>query len=250
MLQFLAVILFTFSLSAIAAVDKPAITKGFHEIFSGLRCQSQVMNQLREWHSVDNWVKHISLEGNNGLILRSPTVQLGTWVGVEIAQNEATLELVRTMGLKRVSFNQNCAPKTEIVMSPVKEIKNKFTDVDLAKFIKENKRALIYTWSTQMPWSIDGIKEIKDAAAKLGVPVMVLMAPTSNPTKVQELISSGKITKEDAKSHHSLEFYMRGMTMHDPSVLWVNDGQLARWARPGHENSNLYITYFSKVFSL
>jgi hypothetical protein len=157
------------------------------------------------------------------------------------------MEYVRPMAVKRITFNLSCQSSTELQFpKPTYSLKNRFTDEALKAFIDKNQTGLIYVWSTGMPWSVEGIKHIRDAAKELNVPVKVVMSPLSDSKTVSALLKEKKISREDTEIHASLEFVMRGMTIHDPSVLAFKNRQLSRWARPGREGKEMYVKYYAK----
>lgn len=233
--------------SAFAAVPGPLFTRSEKEIINSLRCQKQVKDVLKEWRYTAEWSKHLSPEENEGVVLNSPTKTFASWVSLKVKNQEVSMELVRPMAVKRISFNLSCQPETEVQFpKPTYSLKNRFTDEELKNFIDKNQTGLIYVWSTGMPWSVEGIKHIRDAAKELNVPVKVVMSPLSDQRTVDQLLKENKITKEDTEMHASLEFVMRGMTIHDPSVISFKNHQLTRWARPGREGKEMYVKYYAK----
>lgn len=236
------------SLPLMASVDV-MVTLPAKKIFAGLRCSQAIQAQLKDWGAINDWTKHASDAGSDGVILRSPTKEFATWIGVDAVSNEATVELLKPLAAKKVTFNSKCKPQTEIIMpKPDFSFEGKYTDLELASFINKNKKGIIYTWSANMPWSVDGIKEIRKAAAELGVPVQIVMGPDSDLNLTKKLLSEKKVTGDDTKPFASLELIMRGAAVHYPSIVWFKDGKVSRWARPGYEVSSLYVSYFSKEF--
>jgi len=229
-----------------ASAARPQFTEPVQQLLGGLRCHRQAQAQLKEWQNTGDWVKHIT--GLNGaVVLASPTARLASWTQVRINGREAELELVRPLGVQRVSFSAKCAADRRYAnRAPAYDLRGRFTDLQLAQILKQNRRGLIYTWSANMPWSVEGIATVREAAKELKVPVFVVMTPTSDPRLTQELLRGRKVASADAVPHASLEFFMRGMVMHDPSILSFRDGKLARWARPGRESKARLVKYYAK----
>lgn len=242
-------LLLLLSTSAFAAISGPLFTQSEKTIIDSLRCQKQVKEVLKDWRFTGEWSKHLSQEGNDGVVLNSPTRNFATWVSLKVHKEEVTMDLIRPLAAKKISFNSSCQQETQLLTpKPAYSLKDRFTDEALKKFIDKNQNGLIYVWSTGMPWSVEGIKHIRDAAKELKLPVKVVMSPLSDMKTVKSLLAEKKITKEDTEMHASLEFVMRGMAIHDPSVLSFKNRQLSRWARPGREGKEMYLKYYAKEF--
>ncbi len=236
-----------FASPVLAAYNAPIFTLKESEIISNLRCFQKVSETLKDWKFTGEWSKHLSHAENNGVILNSPTFEFATWVSLNIVNSEVSMELVKPMAVKRITFTKNCDEQTEIQFpKPTYSLKNRFTDEALKKYMEENPKGLIYVWSANMPWSVEGMDEVREAAKALHVPVKIVMSPQSDAKLTADLLAQKKITKEDTEMHASLEFVMRGMTIHDPSILAFNNGKLSRWARPGRETKTLLVKFYSK----
>ncbi len=230
-----------------AAYNTPIFTLSESEIISNLRCFKKVSETLKDWKFTGEWSKHLSHAENNGVILNSPTFEFGAWVSLNIVNSEVSMELVKPMAVKRITFTKTCDEQTEVQFpKPTYSLKNRFTDEALKKFMDENPKGLIYVWSANMPWSVEGMKQIREAARDLKVPVKIVMSPMSDAKLTADLLAQKKIIKEDTEMHASLEFVMRGMTIHDPSVLAFKNGHLSRWARPGRETKTLLVKHYAK----
>lgn len=231
----------------LAAYNAPLFTLSESEIISNLRCFEKVSQTLKEWKFTGEWSKHLSPAENSGVVLNTPTFNFATWVSLNIVNSEVSMELVKPMAVKRITFNKNCDEQTEVQFpKPTYSLKNRFTDEALKKFMDENPKGLIYVWSANMPWSVEGMDEVRAAVKELKVPVKIVMSPMSDEKLTAELLKNKKITKEDTEMHASLEFVMRGMTIHDPSVLAFKNGHLSRWARPGRETKTLLVKHYAK----
>lgn len=229
-----------------AAEETPLFAQPVRQVFEQLRCKKEIISKLEEWKSLGDWTKHLTRMENQGVFLRTPGKDFGSWIGLDISGQEATLELTKPLNGIRVSFLKDCKIETSLFSNPADILKGRFTDVDLLKYMNESKTGLVYTWSPNMPWSIQGIKEIKQAAKELNVPVKIFLSSGSDQKLVKDLLDTKVVAAEDAKEHASLELTMRGMTMHDPSLIWFKEGRLQRWARPGHETSENFVSYLKR----
>lgn len=235
--------------AANAAYNAPLFTLPEKDIIGGLRCQKEIQAVLKEWKFTGEWSKHLSQAENNGVILNSPTRNFANWVSLNVINNEVSMELVRPMAVKRITFTKDCSAQTEVQFpKPSFSMNGRFTDEALKKFMDENPKGLLYVWSANMPWSVEGIQHVRAAAKELNVPVKVIMSPLSDSKLTEKLLQDKKVTKEETQTHASLEFVMRGMSLHDPSILSFKNGRLDRWARPGRETKTLLVKQYSGSF--
>lgn len=112
------------------------------------------------------------------------------------------------------------------------------TDEDIENFILKNKRGAFYILSPRMGLSLQGISEFKAAAAKLKLPILVLM---DKRVSVEEL---GKLKSElgnvDTQRVDSLEFSMRSIGQHFPAILTFTDSKIIPEVKYGYEKSGRY----------
>jgi hypothetical protein len=205
------------------------------EILETLRCKPQVQKQLQDWKMTGEWVKQAA--GGN------------EWVRVDVKGSEPRLALLSALALSEVSYDPQCRPTLDLSTHPnPKVFVGRFTDKELYAELQAHKqKGMIYTWSPNMVWSIEGIKEIKSVAKKMNIPLTVVVSPQADVKAIKELVKSGKVKEADTQKHSSVELMMRGFSLHEPSLLIWKNGQLDRWARPGHEKAVLYEKWLKKA---
>ncbi len=217
------------------------------QILENVRCKPQMQKQLSDWQMTGEWVKQAS-GGNDQVRLETPTRKFAQWIRVDVKGTEPRLALLQALSFGEVTFDQTCKPKLTVSTHPNPGIfKDRFTDQDLLAKLRDHKeKGMIYTWSPNMRWSIEGIAEIKAAAKKMNIPLTVLVSPRASKQSIDELVQSGKVKSSDTKMHSSVELVMRGISLHDPSLLVWKNGQLHRWARPGHERAARFEQWLKK----
>lgn len=231
-----------------AASSDVLLSKSPGEILQGVRCKPQLQKQLKDWNMTGEWVKQAS-GGNDQVRLETPTLKFAQWVRVDVKGSEPRLALLSALALSEVSFDSQCRPTLNLSTHPdPKVFAGRFTDKELYGQLQAHKqKGMIYSWSPNMQWSIEGIAEIKAVAKKMNIPLTVLVSPQANDKEIRALVKSGKVTEADTQKHSSVELIMRGISLHDPSLLIWKDGQLERWARPGHEKAELYEKWLKKA---
>jgi len=242
-----ALLTLTALVPAEAAFNDVLLSKTPRQLMSKLRCKPQVEKQLKTWKMSGEWVKQ-AMGGNNQVRLDGPTATFGKWVRVELTGTEPRLYLLGALAFSEVSFDQKCQASLAVKTHPSPQnAVGKFNDAELQKQVKANKKGMVYVWSANMPWSVEGIASIRETANKMNIPLTVLMSPSSDISLTAKLVKEKKVTLEDARTYHSVELVMRGMSLHDPSLLIWKNGKLARWARPGYETPELYERWLQKA---
>lgn len=219
------------------------------QILDSVRCKPQMQKQLQDWKMSGEWVKQAFGNGNDQVRLETPTLKFAQWIRVEVKGTEPRLALLQATSLSEVTYDQQCRPSLSLSTHPnPKVFEGRFTDKELLAKIRASKtKGMIYTWSPNMVWSVEGIAEIKSVAKKMNIPLTVLLSPKADPQAVSELVKKGKVSAADTQMHSSVELIMRGSTLHDPSLLIWKNGQLERWARPGYESAKLYENWLKKA---
>lgn len=212
------------------------------------KCYQQAQKLMDKWQVTGEWTRHF--DGEKGdLKLVSPTRTFAKWFEIKLGE-KPSVHLISPQRILNVAYDGNCHATTTMNARIVKLDDRKFNDRELAQLIERNKTGLIYAWSPHMPLSIDGINEIKQAAAKLNLPVTFVLSPHANMEFAKKVLNEKKLPAEYLKVYDSLEMVERGSSLHFPSLLIYQNGKLFRRARPGHEVSKIFETYLKKVMSL
>ena len=223
-----------FASNSHAVVYKRPDTNG---ILATAKCTSQVKSLLHEWKSQNDWRPQIeTVEAQRSFV--SPTTKIGTWIELRVAEDNRVEALrISPEAVTRVAWaDVNCTPALGVSRSKVdlKTLKNAFTDADLEAFIKKNPNSLIYSWSPEMPYSVDGLVEIQAAAKQLNMKVVTVLDPRAENDLAQQTAARMKSRAPASLSRiESVELAYRNMTLHYPSVLIVSKGKITGPMLPG-----------------
>jgi hypothetical protein len=119
-----------------------------------------------------------------------------------------------------------------------------FTDNDYQDALKKNTRVLFYTFSTAMPLSVDGLKEIRNAAADLHAEV-VLLADPSSPLEDIRAATSAPVKYQKSDKLRDL-----GVQLHYPSLVIANNHKVVGNPIEGFKTREGYVTLISDLLRL
>ncbi len=117
---------------------------------------------------------------------------------------------------------------------------NVFDDQDLFAVMKKSKWGVIYVWSPYMPYSVQGIAEIKSAVESSGGSLEILLDQNASLTEAEKWIEKGLVTKQYLKKVVSAEIYDRGLGVHYPAAYIYKDGFLSNADYVGFKKSKMY----------
>jgi len=124
------------------------------------------------------------------------------------------------------AFSKTCALNTP---------NNQFSDENLHQLMQKEKIGLIYAISPYMHLSIKGINTIKKIAKKLKLPILILVDPEARKAK-SEIQKLGFLIA-------SKQLFMRGISIHYPSLIIYKNGQIISDAFPGLHDEQIYLNY-------
>jgi hypothetical protein len=119
-----------------------------------------------------------------------------------------------------------------------------FTDQDYEKLLRSESRILFYSFSPSMPLSVEGLKEIRAAAAALRATLVPLADPGAS---TSELLSLGEPEIKYQKSGRLRDL---GIQLHYPSVAVSNDHKVVGSPIEGFKTRSAYITLVSDLLKL
>jgi hypothetical protein len=119
-----------------------------------------------------------------------------------------------------------------------------FTDKDFEASLRKESRVLYYSFSAGMPLSLDGLKEIQDAAVDLGVHVVLLADPSSS---AEDLLSATRAPIQYQKSQKLRE---AGVQLHYPSLVVANNHRVVGNTIAGFKSRDAYVTLISDLLKL
>jgi hypothetical protein len=119
-----------------------------------------------------------------------------------------------------------------------------FTDDDYQAALKKESRVIFYTFSTAMTLSVDGLKEIRSAAADLRSQV-ILLADPSSPEEDLRAVTSAPIRYQKSAKLRDM-----GMQLHYPSIVVANNQKIVGNRIEGFKSRDGYVTWISDMLKL
>ena len=198
-----------------------------------------------------NWIKDLSTDLKR-VSFKSPTDKIGKWTYIKATKNKFQAALHTPKQIIQASWNSKCEIQLQKKPGLISHIKRRgrfLSDKDLEKIVENDQRGVIYIWAPEMPYSIQGIKEIQSAAKKINVPVRVYLSPNSDKKLAKEMLLKHKLSLDYLTKHYSYELHQRGSDLHYPSVITFNYKILDRYARHGYEPEDRFLSYLRKEFA-
>jgi hypothetical protein len=227
------------ALQALAALAVSRDTPG--------RCADHVARQRAAWRVVEPAKPQPPALGG-GRVWHWPTDTLGVWV-VETEDpvgSGTSLQRVAASGVTDVVWSGECeAATTERPRRPV--ARPAFTDADLRRSLGAHARGLLYVWSPHMPLSVDGVATIRTAAARLDLPVTVLLDPNADPATAAATIAAHGWSASEGRVVDSVELLFRDVLVHAPSVQAYARGHLVGSPYPGYHSVDEYRAFIDRV---
>lgn len=204
--------------------------------FSKYNCAEKIEKIASEWKAKGPWELH-STNGLEKGFLASTTDKFGEWVLVRNLTDGAVLSKAESMGRTEVKLSlPDCRSEVKHYTHD-KSAPGVHQDQLISEFISKNKNGVIYNWSPRMVLSIQGLKEIKAAASKLKLPLLILMDKDASE---KELEAHPRVAKEDMKKIDSFDFKMRNVGLHYPAILVFKDKKIVSKVKYGFEKAPRY----------
>lgn len=200
-----------------------------------LACSEKVQSFIKEWKATGQWQEEKTV-GLRSSFFASPTNVIGEWVLVRKIPEGTVISRSRDSGRIEVVLDEKkCAQK-------VKSYSHKksvgFTDRDLAKFVTKNKTGVIYVWSPRMDLSVKGISEMKAAAKKKRLPLLILLDKDVSSAEKSKLEKS--LGKDAVKTVDSFELKMRHAQLHFPAIFVFKNQKILSEVKYGYEKADRY----------
>jgi hypothetical protein len=119
-----------------------------------------------------------------------------------------------------------------------------FTDADYQNALKKESRVIFYSFSTAMTLSVDGLKEIRNAAADLHAEVILLADPTSTKEDIRA------VTSAPIRYQKSSKLRDMGLQLHYPSLIVADNHKIAGNRIEGFKTRSGYVTLISDLLKL
>ena len=115
-----------------------------------------------------------------------------------------------------------------------------FTDADLSTLLRRGGKGVIYAVSEHMPLSVRGLNDIKCAAEALGLELVVVVDPDSDPLVIGYMASRLGFRPQRLRRLASAELMRRNLTIHYPSIQAYANGRFVGVILPGYLSTEAY----------
>ena len=221
----------------------------FPEMLSKQTCSPQAQKILKEWHAQDAWTRAIGHKPNEEMF-RTPTATVGKWVEVSALGNQLTLRLFNEKAVLSVEFDSKCKSQARMLAhKPKPRFKTPprgyalLQDENVAHLLEQKKSGVIFLWSPHKQISVEGLKQILEAAKSTNTKVYPVADPDSDPKAVDRVAKELKLAKKDIYFLDSFDLQYRGFRLHHPSLIVFNDGKFTSQVRRGYEDAFIYKEY-------
>ena len=237
----------TFLLSVFTWAASPNLSEALN---SGI-CQSEIKEKLGTWLIKQSWVSAaISVPMEDlltGVSFRDTVHKKNHFLG--FTSEFARLEISDTGAetLEVFKWDNKCKLQSfkETRAYPKLSASTGFTDKDLFDFISKYKKGVVYIWSPYMPLSVEGLSEIKEAARKENLSLLILMDDKAT----EEDAKKWKVSGSDVRRLASQEIYFREVSLHYPVVYVFRDGFLSNRSFRGFKKESDFTKWVRQEYS-
>ncbi|WP_127714783.1 hypothetical protein [Halobacteriovorax sp. HLS] len=188
-------------------------------------CTNQTLEAVGNFGTPEKWSK------TSESTVSSP-LEEGGEVRLQVEGNKSLVTMNNSSVEVGFSFTM---PECSVVLLKSKFIGSGFSDDDLTKLMKKNKKGIILVWSAHMSLSVYELVELQEYISELGVPVKVLADLNSLEEISKKIIGKYKLPKEYLEKMNSRKLEKFGINIHYPSmVLYKNSKLIVRV--PGYNN--------------
>jgi hypothetical protein len=124
-----------------------------------------------------------------------------------------------------------------------------FTDTDLTRVIAQESRVLFYSFSAGMPLSLEGLSEVRSAAADLRATVVLLADPSASEAEIRNLVRPVEILA-NVRFQKSRRLRDAGIQLHYPSVIVAQNGRVVGKPIAGFKSRTGYVALVSDLLKL
>lgn len=230
--------------AACASCAPDIIARGAaHELLEGAACLTEVASQARTWGAGDVFLTAPpSTSGDR--TYRLPTGMLGTWVVLSRPSvGPLTITRVNSSGTTTLAFRADCSAVETFVVhaSPAGDRSTRFTDDDLRDALLRHQAGglVVYAWSPHMPLSVEGFREVAEAARRLGMTAVPVLIAHSEADFARREAERAAIPLSGLREMDSVELIQRGVQLHAPSIIAFGYGRVSALL-PGYRNADGY----------
>lgn len=168
-------------------------------------------------------------------VFRSPSNEIGTWYEVQWMTDSNSLQIVSYSPKAREIYRfsePSCIPeKTSI--SPwefYKQTKGsktvRFDDRVLEGLLKKFSAGIIYVWSPRMVYSVKEAEKVSSVARQNGFEMISVLSHLVSDEEVKSALKVAKIESAATRKLASVDLFMRGGTLHYPSIFVFANGKI------------------------
>jgi hypothetical protein len=209
-------------------------------------CHAQIDKVLNQWHATGNW--RLVPGGDSSWEHFIATTHIGVWISVQAESDSLTLERVESSSVTSMKFAEgNCIPKLKLFARQFdsKPIERLVTDADIREFARKNQNGAIYTWSPGMPYSVDGLKEMRKFAADRHLQMLVVLDPGADRDQALRILKKKGLPVDFATKSDSIELRFRNAYNHFPTCILFKHSDLNKnMTIPGYKLAQSYIKEF------
>lgn len=206
--------------------------------FEKWKCSAEISKIAHEWKSSPEWSRQ-QMNGLESEFYASPAQDVGTWIlAMKTSKGVAVAKANQEGRLEAVFVGKDCRP----VLRPYTNQKvspHYFSDQNLKDHVLKNRNGIVYVWSPRMHLSEAGISEIKKAALKAKLPLLVLLSKDIPEKEYLQLRS--KLGSEVTKQVDSFELKMRNVDLHFPALLVFKNKKFKPGIKYGFEKVDGYV---------
>lgn len=115
-----------------------------------------------------------------------------------------------------------------------------FTDSQLELLQLNQQTYILFTLSPHMPLSYLAYQELKLAAKKQSIEIVVLLDPKVSWSEHTRFADTMQFKFDKIWHLKSNQLFIRGLHLHYPAVMLINQGQLSPRIYPGHKPQSVY----------
>ena len=198
-----------------------------------IKCSQQLEKILVKFDFVADakWKKTDSISYANKAY-KIESKRIGHWVVIETNNDGVDLVTYESSTKKFYSIKNKDCKSVEEAVSEFKMYDEKidkkskpFTDNDLVKLIGQNKKGVLYIWSPRMVYSVNHSEDYFQLAKKNKFEFTSLLANDVSFNEADQALKTKK-QKFSGRKLASVDLYMRDATLHYPTFLVYNNGQI------------------------
>jgi len=221
--------------------------------FQDLACPTQLYSVLEKWEAPTKWLED-TRDASGTLSLRSATED--PQIFLKLVLNSERTTIIRWDSKKadviQWQKEEQCQPHFQLIRFNNEKPKD-FTDHQLdqmlAQSAKQNNSGLIYVWSPNMRYSIEGFSEAEKVCQELGVQFIPLLDPMANMKQATLIANREKWSASSLVRLEADQLMARNMLNHFPSFIVYSKGRISGSARLGYDKSAVLKSFLRQSMS-